>query len=32
MWNEMQRKIIHLMEIYALFASRIVFKPLPFPS
>ncbi len=31
-WNKMQRKQIPFEEIYDLFAIRIVFKPLPFPS
>ena len=31
-WSKMQRKQIPFEEIYALFAIRIVFKPLPFPS
>lgn len=31
-WNKMQRKQITFEEIYDLFAIRIVFKPLPFPS
>lgn len=31
-WSKMQRKQIPFEEIYDLFAIRIVFKPLPFPS
>ena len=31
-WSKMQRKQISFEEIYDLFAIRIVFKPLPFPS
>ena len=31
-WNKMQRKQIPFEEVYDLFAIRIVFKPLPFPS
>ena len=31
-WRKMQRKQIPFEEIYDLFAIRIVFKPLPFPS
>ncbi len=31
-WSKMQRKQIPFEEIYDLFAVRIVFKPLPFPS
>ena len=31
-WNKMQRKRIPFEEVYDLFAIRIVFKPLPFPS
>ena len=31
-WSKMQRKQIPFEEIYNLFAIRIVFKPLPFPS
>ncbi len=31
-WTKMQRKQIPFEEIYDLFAIRIVFKPLPFPS
>ena len=31
-WSKMQRKQIPVEEIYDLFAIRIVFKPLPFPS
>ena len=31
-WSKMQRKQIPFVEIYDLFAIRIVFKPLPFPS
>ena len=31
-WSKMQRKQIPFAEIYDLFAIRIVFKPLPFPS
>ena len=31
-WSKMQRKQITFEEIYDLFAIRIVFKPLPFPS
>ena len=31
-WGKMQRKQIPFEEIYDLFAIRIVFKPLPFPS
>jgi len=31
-WMKMQRKQIPFEEIYDLFAIRIVFKPLPFPS
>ena len=31
-WSKMQRKQIPFEEIYDLFATRIVFKPLPFPS
>ena len=31
-WSKMQRKQIPFEEIYDLFAMRIVFKPLPFPS
>ena len=31
-WSRMQRKQIPFEEIYDLFAIRIVFKPLPFPS
>lgn len=31
-WSKMQRKQIPFEEIYDLFASRIVFNPLPFPS
>ncbi len=31
-WNKMQRKQIPFEEIYDLFAVRIVFKPLEFPS
>ena len=31
-WSKMQRKQISFEEIYYLFAIRIVFKPLPFPS
>lgn len=31
-WDKMQRKQIPFEEVYDLFAIRIVFKPLPFPS
>ena len=31
-WSKMQRKQIPFEEVYDLFAIRIVFKPLPFPS
>ncbi len=31
-WSKMQRKQIPFEELYDLFAIRIVFKPLPFPS
>lgn len=31
-WNKMQRKQIPFEEVYDLFAVRIVFNPLPFPS
>ncbi|WP_302585442.1 bifunctional (p)ppGpp synthetase/guanosine-3',5'-bis(diphosphate) 3'-pyrophosphohydrolase [uncultured Alistipes sp.] len=31
-WSKMQRKQIPFEEIYDLFAIRVVFKPLPFPS
>ncbi len=31
-WSKMQRRQIPFEEIYDLFAIRIVFKPLPFPS
>ena len=31
-WSKMQRKQIPFEEVYALFAIRIVFKALPFPS
>ncbi len=31
-WNKMQRKQIPFEEIYDLFAIRIIFQPLPFPS
>ena len=31
-WKKMQRKQVSFDEIYDLFAIRIVFKPLPFPS
>ena len=31
-WTKMQRKQIPFEEVYDLFAIRIVFKPLPFPS
>ncbi len=31
-WSKMQRKQIPFEEIYDLFAIRIVFKPVPFPS
>lgn len=31
-WSKMQRKQIPFEEVYDLFAIRVVFKPLPFPS
>ncbi len=31
-WNKMQRKGVSFEEIYDLYAIRIVFEPLPFPS